>query len=91
MLDELPASVRQELRASHPMMKRLLRVFAEDSRQSLLIDDVLVQLYLSKGQEVRRATLTQALHHAVERGYLHRVERGRYALADVGRAWLIGS
>lgn len=91
---DIPESVRAQLRPSFPRTRLLLRVFVDDPRASLCIDDVQILLYFllppaEQSSAPSRETLTQLLSHTVKQGWLERAARGRYAITDAGRAQLL--
>lgn len=81
----LPVELTTQLRPAYPVLRNLLRLFADDPRSSLAIDDVLVRLYYLLERVPQRSTVTQALYQAVKDGYLTRPSRGQYALSETGR------
>jgi hypothetical protein len=83
---DLPEELLSELRPPFPRLRILLRVFAEDPRATLTIDNVIISAYLLSPPRLKRSTVTQQLHQAVKQGLLSRAGRGRYALTPVGRA-----
>jgi len=81
----IPDALRTQLRPAFPRLRVLLKVLADDRRQALSINDILVGLYLATSEVLKRSTVTEQLSFACQRGFACRAARGRYTITAAGR------